>query len=186
MNISFLLKQLLGSPATPAFKIDRLSPKCRTPRRNPEVQEAVNFGRSYLTWICKVSKYFERLHRLHPQRSTTPTGSSDLFVPALPLFIKGSAKAGSSASGGQSLVLLGEDAEVAKHVVTAADGNRLLGEESRALGEQRANLMEAGPASGSCGPRNRSLPGRSNFSCKSYSQTWLLKQDMPRSVLKSF
>lgn len=151
VNISFLLKQLLGSPATPAFKIDRLSPKCRTPRRNPEVQEAVNFGRSYLTWICKVSKYFERLHRLHPQRSTTPTGSSDLFVPALPLFIKGSAKAGSSASGGQSLVLLGEDAdaEVAKHVVTAADGNRLLGEESRALGEQRANLMEVFPDDGS-------------------------------------
>ena len=143
VNISFLVKQLLGSPATPAFKIDRLSPKCRTPRRNPEVQEAVNFGRRYLTWICKVSKYFERLHRIHPDRSTTPAGSSDLFVPALPLFIKGSAKAGSSASGSESLVLLGEDTEVTKHVVSAADGNRLLGEESRTLGEQRANLMEA-------------------------------------------
>mmetsp|Transcript_126991 Transcript_126991/g.179207 ORF Transcript_126991/g.179207 Transcript_126991/m.179207 type:complete len:1000 (+) Transcript_126991:70-3069(+) len=149
VNISFLVKQLLGSPATPAFKIDRLSPKCRTPRRNPEVQEAVNFGRRYLTWICKVSKYFERLHRIHPDRSTTPAGSSDLFVPALPLFIKGSAKAGSSASGSESLVLLGEDTEVTKHVVSAADGNRLLGEESRTLGEQRANLMEVFPDDGS-------------------------------------
>ena len=152
VNITFLLKQMVGSPPTPAFKIDRVSPKCRTPRRNAEVDGFEAFCMSFLVWANKVSSYFERLRTLHPTRSATPPSSSDIIIPALPLFIKGTSS-NPSPSTGSSMVLLHKNPEEppspASPVVTAADGNRLLGEESRALGALRGNLTEVFPDDGS-------------------------------------
>ena len=148
VNLTFLLKQLEGSPPAPVFKVDRLSPKCRTPRRNAEVEEAISFSTSYLRWTQAIGRYLERLRGIHPQRCTTPPSSAELLVPALPLFIKG-APSPKPLTPTDSLVLLGEEEAPGELVVTAADGNRLLGEESRALGEQRANLMEIFPEDGS-------------------------------------
>ncbi|CAK9097189.1 unnamed protein product [Durusdinium trenchii] len=49
-NITFLLRQL-DDLSTPSFQIDRAAPKTKTPRRNPEVEQALGWGR-LSEWCC--------------------------------------------------------------------------------------------------------------------------------------
>ena len=183
MNITFLVKQLTGSPPIPVFKVDRLCPKCRTPRRNAQVEEAINFCSRLLPWTRTISQYLNRLRKIHPRRSSTPPGSSDLFIPALPLFTKGGSNKPSTSS--DALVLLGEEGEEAKLVLSASDGNRLLGEEFRALREQRDNLIEIFPDDGSIYTWSESFRALIVQHCEHVLVQWLEMVDYVEHMLRA-
>jgi hypothetical protein len=92
VNLSWLL-QRLNDKRQASFSIDRSDvKKCCTPRRNPQAEAALEFGRTLSSWCDSVRSYF--LHTLLPVQAdhgldlSTASNESGLFVPVVPLFEK--------------------------------------------------------------------------------------------------
>lgn len=87
-NITWLLQQA-DADARVAFTIDRAARKCHTPRRNPQVEDALRDLGELHAWVGRVHAYF--LSDLFPAQQEhgldlAAIDDDELFVPAVPLF----------------------------------------------------------------------------------------------------
>jgi hypothetical protein len=94
VSLTWLLKHL-DDKLRPVFKIDRMHSECRTPRRNPQVEQALNYFNSFDKFCSSVRKYFlntvfpvEQGHKL----DLGALDASKLFLPVLPMYISKKAK----------------------------------------------------------------------------------------------
>jgi hypothetical protein len=120
VDVTWLMQQLDPALKT-KFKIDRVSPLCRTPRRNSQIQAALSSAASLHRWSTALHNHFAAtFRRVTP---TSPSGqdkggghgvdlgaiaerAESLFVPVLPLFERrenasseGEAEGGTSSGG---------------------------------------------------------------------------------------
>eukprot|EP01127_Copromyxa_protea_P012735 TRINITY_DN3339_c0_g1_i2.p1 TRINITY_DN3339_c0_g1~~TRINITY_DN3339_c0_g1_i2.p1 ORF type:complete len:347 (+),score=85.66 TRINITY_DN3339_c0_g1_i2:34-1041(+) len=88
LNITWLL-QTLNKNLLVDFTIDRNSKDTHTPRRNPQVEAAINFMNNFYIWANTVSVYFQNhLFPIDPISKTVASPSlyvTSVFVPVLPL-----------------------------------------------------------------------------------------------------
>ena len=143
VNASWLM-QNLKEGLTVQFGIDRAASSCHTPRRNEQVQRAVEYFASFHRWSEQVRQYFEG--RLFPVQTghgldMSKMNAEGVFVPVMPLLEKKAKQqqgaegaeeegaASTSASGGGSGVLL-----------SVGDLSLFLAEERRSLEEKFASL----------------------------------------------
>ncbi|CAJ1443341.1 unnamed protein product, partial [Effrenium voratum] len=129
VNISFLLRHIsdLSDVPVPNFSVERTAKTCRTPRRNAEVEDMEKYLKKLGLWGTHIETYLTELARkCRPTERPLHISSEihEVFVPVLPLFVQ--------SPGSEELV------------VSNADSNRLLVEESRLLAEQRQRFQEAG------------------------------------------
>eukprot|EP00754_Rhynchopus_humris_P033509 Rhum_TRINITY_DN15470_c14_g1::Rhum_TRINITY_DN15470_c14_g1_i1::g.158769::m.158769 len=89
LNLSWFLK--VASPGNVAFSIDRSHKDCHTPRRNVDVEAALDFFSRLVTWCHRLTGYFGGLLFSHPDAKAFYAGVADaagVFVPVLPLMEK--------------------------------------------------------------------------------------------------
>lgn len=127
VNVTWLLSHV-DAGDQPAFSIDRKHEDCHTPRRNPDIDAALEAFSELRVWCGWVRKYF--LDDLFPAqqehgRDLSAIDDRDVFVPVLPLF--------------ESDELPGEG------VLPAAYGNAFLAEEQRTLAEKCRALSTVFP-----------------------------------------
>ncbi|CAJ1401548.1 unnamed protein product [Effrenium voratum] len=127
VNISFLLRHIsdLSDVPVPNFSVERTAKTCRTPRRNAEVEDMEKYLKKLGLWGTHIETYLTELARkCRPTERPLHISSEihEVFVPVLPLFVQ--------SPGSEELV------------VSNADSNRLLVEESRLLAEQRQRFQE--------------------------------------------
>ncbi|KAL7557208.1 hypothetical protein ACA910_001276 [Epithemia clementina (nom. ined.)] len=107
INITWLLDNLNREAGVCQFSIDRTVASCRTPRRNQQVDAALDFQHSLQQWVNEVSEFFvERVEKgilqkhnpLHPEQegSREPSleqgyrQSQAIYKPIVPLMENGS------------------------------------------------------------------------------------------------
>ena len=85
-SIGWLLQHLEPQQRVGTFKIDRSSPiKCRTPRRNAQVDEAVVALSSLVEWGSQIESYITNLSLQHTFLAQTRSHEAAIFVPVIPL-----------------------------------------------------------------------------------------------------
>lgn len=116
VDLGWIMQQLsadIGAEhLTSSFRINRDASSCLTPRRNEEVDRAMNYFDSLVIWARGVSQYFQfqLVHRIMPYQSNNARSSSNgdvqaqahniadlfrsisddrIFVPVIPLFQEG-------------------------------------------------------------------------------------------------
>ena len=82
MNITWLLKQLDNNNNL-SIRINREHEKCKTPKRNNEVSESLEFFISLHRW-CKNIK--NAILKIHYNCNISNINGSDIFIPVVPLF----------------------------------------------------------------------------------------------------
>jgi hypothetical protein len=160
VRITWLLERTT-SEMLPRFTIERASTACRTPRRNPQTEEAISFWRDFFAWTKRVHGYLlNELAPIHANHGLDIRAINDeqLFVPVAALFEQG--KKGAPIAqhlkalpdpkapkplppgGGDEKEEESAAASAAGSVVPAAVGSSLLpvGDVNRFLSEQRRSL----------------------------------------------
>ena len=107
INLTWLLQQV-DSDQRLRFAIDRNKESCRTPRRNEEIEGALNYFERFERWCEKVHAYFTQdLFRVETGHGLNLGSINDdaVFVPVLPLFERREGRARDDAEeAGQGLV----------------------------------------------------------------------------------
>eukprot|EP01127_Copromyxa_protea_P002107 TRINITY_DN1199_c0_g1_i3.p1 TRINITY_DN1199_c0_g1~~TRINITY_DN1199_c0_g1_i3.p1 ORF type:complete len:1012 (-),score=233.88 TRINITY_DN1199_c0_g1_i3:40-3075(-) len=140
VNITWLLNKV-GDKCQATFSIDRFDKACHTPRRNPEVEEAITYFSDFYTWAQSVSNYFKA--QLFPKHSKPDSfdfnliNSNDVLVPCVPLFVNANRarSQGLEKEKKNTLVGINSDAIPGSPVFHASDLNKMLAEQSRGLRE---------------------------------------------------
>ncbi|CAJ1376055.1 unnamed protein product [Effrenium voratum] len=173
-NVTFLFK-------TEAFKIDRDSPKCKTPARNAELKEAAEYMGGFARWLGCAESYLQNLgSEVLAKAQKGVLSTEGILVPALPLMVKGNSEKRATC---QSIVLLTEE-EHSGPVMSAVDGNLLLEEEARTLATKQQNLLEAVPDGGVFTPTEAYLTvGFSHL--KALVVHWAEVQDYIENMLRA-
>ncbi len=130
-NITLLLARV-DAHQRASFSIDRASPACHTPRRNPEVASLLWVFHEIGHWCGRVHAYLtQTLFAAHPDhgRDLSALQRAGVFVPVVPVFEPGR---GADPNG---------DATVLPSLYAGA----FLGEQRRSLAERRAQLAELFP-----------------------------------------
>lgn len=130
VNITWLLQQVDGD-ARVAFAIDRTARACHTPRRNPQVDDALRALDELHAWCHRVHSYF--LSSLFPAQQDhgldlAAIDGAEVFVPVVPLF---EAEPRARAAG--------------EGVLPLAFAEGFLAEERRSLDEKRRSLARVFP-----------------------------------------
>jgi hypothetical protein len=96
VQITWMLNQIEADATKLAFKIDRNEATCKTPRRNPAVEESLNWFALFQNWCNSVKHYFRfdlfAVATGYSEEKSLDLASLDgssLFVPVLPLFEDG-------------------------------------------------------------------------------------------------
>jgi len=154
VNITWLLHMLQKEVASPAFKIDRVSAECRTPRRNPDVDAAFRHFRSLTLWTAQVAGYLSSILDFVPaldrKLDLGALSAEAVFVPVLPLMMTNRTADGAQQEvevgglGPPSCRFAGQQPD-GSLLLNASDANRLLEEELRMLTAKRKELSEAYP-----------------------------------------
>ena len=90
VSLKWLLKQLSNTNSV-CFEINRSSEECKTPRRNPEINNAINFFQEISSWSSEVSAviqdsvlYVQETDQNHAAAVSTEM----LFVPVVPFLVQ--------------------------------------------------------------------------------------------------
>jgi hypothetical protein len=160
VRLTWLLQQTSQTGLMPQFTIQRSDPACRTPRRNPQVEQALSFHIDFYSWAKQVHRYLlSELIPVHSQSGLDISNISDdtLFVPVAPLFEQGKKGAPipphlrtAAAAGPGAALPAGEEGAAASAssassaVVVAAPNSALLpiGDVNKFLSEQRRSFRE--------------------------------------------
>jgi ubiquitin len=96
INLSWLFQRILleGDQLTSNFSIDRLDKMCKTPRRNKQINDALEFRNDFSSWTNKLVTIFHTIGSAVSQQdnkidlSTTQLEDSrqNIFCPIVPLF----------------------------------------------------------------------------------------------------
>mmetsp|Transcript_21420 Transcript_21420/g.25796 ORF Transcript_21420/g.25796 Transcript_21420/m.25796 type:complete len:1044 (-) Transcript_21420:378-3509(-) len=169
VELTWFLKQLEGDTCQPkkSFLIDRSVDKCRTPRRNPDISEAVDSLQTLSIWCNAVYQYIKKLTTRSSNfkskgpepsvdQSLTMVSTEGLFVPVVPLFediketseneaasITGGDESAPMETEGQSSIVDSAEKSV---VLSSADMASLLDEQKRSLTTKIAELALVYPA----------------------------------------
>jgi hypothetical protein len=88
VDVTWLLSHL--EQLSPTFKINRAEKRCRTPRRNDEIEKALSNLSRLNPWSSSVCSYIERLFSVQDSKDLDQRviNSNAIFVPVVPLFEK--------------------------------------------------------------------------------------------------
>ena len=129
ISLTWLLKQL-NDVNSVTCSIDRIKKNCHTPRRNPLVEDAVEFLTKMKQWGWVVSSQIARLISVEQNNSPDESlMSEELFIPILPIF--------EQQPDNEDSVMLSQQ-----------DYNLLLQEQQRALTERISNIEKSFPTTG--------------------------------------
>jgi hypothetical protein len=154
VNVTWLLNAVEAGTLRTRFSIDREHKECRTPRRNPQVEEALAFFTSMYTWCNRVSDYFTQ--QLFPVQTAhglnlVAINDESVFIPVVPLFVRNQSAAQQSAAAFENKALVSFHTASAAAILAHADTKRFLDEEKRSLAEKREQLAKVFPAGGADG-----------------------------------
>lgn len=160
VNITWFLEHFDKS-LKPNFSIDRTSTYCYTPRRNTDVDSAINFYTTLYRWCSDVENYFR--NRLFPvQRNHSLDLSAieegNVFIPVIPLFERSASKKAkqqlySATAGGppeeqsdENETLDGNNTDV---ILPTGDLERFIYEQKRGLEEKLFKINKVFPSNSS-------------------------------------
>eukprot|EP00928_Gymnodinium_smaydae_P029326 TRINITY_DN22114_c0_g1_i2.p1 TRINITY_DN22114_c0_g1~~TRINITY_DN22114_c0_g1_i2.p1 ORF type:complete len:757 (-),score=84.58 TRINITY_DN22114_c0_g1_i2:54-2324(-) len=177
---------------TPKFGIERSSDRCKTPRRNPEVDSASKHFVSVSTWANCVGKYLEKMlttKTVNEKRlDMNALLPSSALVPVLPILADG-------ASGNESRQSEDELGIVSRisDPIQGSQGNiqcstwevnTLLGEEMRKLAEMRANICKIFVDDSAIASSNEAFLCTVLIHCVNVCDQWLGSVDYVESLLR--
>jgi|GEM_PF-2451754 len=133
-NVTLLLGQV-DAEQRASFAIDRASPACHTPRRNPEVERALWVFQEVAAWCGRVHGYVtQELFTAHQEhgRDLSAIHATGVFVPVVPVFESTPELAGPGQGDGGG-------------VLPAMYAGQFLAEQRRSLAERSAQLAQVFP-----------------------------------------
>jgi hypothetical protein len=163
VDVSWIFRHVNSNELGAVFKIARESEKCRTPRRNPDVEDALRNLRALSKWGASVCRYFSTgLFSAWVDHGLDVRGitAQGVFVPVLPL-LEGSAQqdemhgelraveeGGREAAGDDEAgaVVASDDGASGSVALKAADVNAFLAEQLRSLNERVAAVKATLPS----------------------------------------
>jgi len=86
LNLVYLIQQLPSSGGLPRILIDRSSPECHTPSRNPQITAARDFFDELHAWAKQVSQYFTSIDNHDQGLPQANAAKLPIFCPLLPVF----------------------------------------------------------------------------------------------------
>jgi hypothetical protein len=147
VNVTWLLNVVEAATLRTRFSIDREHKECRTPRRNPQVEEALAFFSPLYAWSNRVHDYFTQ--QLFPVQtahglSIAAINDESVFIPVVPLFVRHSNNQ-ASAGGFENKALVVFHTASAATIMAHADLKRFLDEQKRSMEEKRQQLAKVFP-----------------------------------------
>mmetsp|Transcript_30055 Transcript_30055/g.58984 ORF Transcript_30055/g.58984 Transcript_30055/m.58984 type:complete len:1069 (-) Transcript_30055:264-3470(-) len=110
VNMNWLFKSLAADSACPAFTIDRDHKGCKTPRRNADVEKALDHFSAFQGWCGLVSAYMDSLFAVDANAQQVYSFRKPaVFVPVLPLFEASEGDACANSSKGEEAESSDED-----------------------------------------------------------------------------
>ncbi len=148
VNISPLQRQLDAKGTEVHFAINREAKECRTPRRNPEVEDLVRFFEEVEDWGERVHRYFvSEIFLIQGGHGLDVDSANDktVFGPVMPLFVRQEEmeREEDKHYTGQSLVKVGRVAGIPN--MGTWNLGRFLDEQKRSLGEKLSELAKVFP-----------------------------------------
>ena len=147
VNISWLFSRM-NSKDQMVFKINRGSPICKTPRRNPCIYDALSYFGTFSRWAIRVSSYFKNTLFTAQQEKAFDLGSLNskgIFVPVLPLFedieASGLKLEDDKGKGKEDDAL-----RVGSKLIPVSYINPFLAEQLRSINEKMANIAKTFPS----------------------------------------
>ncbi len=101
LNLTWLLQHIDAVMLGSQFAIERSNKKCLTPRRNPDVSQAIAFFTEARSWSSSVHSYLEQdLYDAQEPKDLDMSAltTNALFLPVVPLFEPSSSKKAASAA----------------------------------------------------------------------------------------
>mmetsp|Transcript_17638 Transcript_17638/g.24770 ORF Transcript_17638/g.24770 Transcript_17638/m.24770 type:complete len:576 (+) Transcript_17638:74-1801(+) len=149
--------QQLNNQGDLEFSIDRGHPKCKTPRRNADVDAALSFCQNLWKMAQSVHSWFSVLYSRQTKQAKEPKqdlhaiNTDGVFVPILPLFESrednpDEKKAEEEVSTSLVAIGGGDGGDVAGPLLPLGDVNRFLTEQQRSLTEKVSILAKTFPA----------------------------------------
>ena len=144
LSLTWLVSQIDTEAMSSKFAVDTQHPKTKTPRRNPQVEDAISFMKSLRWWMSGVRTYFDRCVQQdiidrHNPASPTPLPNpkdrlsalscDDIFTPVQVLL----EETEEGASGDSDPILSTEDMD------------KFLGEQTRSIQERLDKLRQTYP-----------------------------------------
>eukprot|EP00475_Leptophrys_vorax_P036225 TRINITY_DN60812_c0_g1_i1.p1 TRINITY_DN60812_c0_g1~~TRINITY_DN60812_c0_g1_i1.p1 ORF type:complete len:946 (+),score=253.54 TRINITY_DN60812_c0_g1_i1:36-2840(+) len=149
VDITWMLERCSPAELSTSFSIDRESRACKTPRRNPQVQEAILFFSSMMTFASKFMDYFVDILFPTQQRHSLDLNSiktNSLFVPIVPLFSSKPVAAEEKKKDEDSLLVFQhehfQDHDDKSVVVRPTQMNRLLQEQAKSIADKKADFQQ--------------------------------------------
>jgi hypothetical protein len=172
VRLNWLMKHIDTEAMASIFRVDTQSPETKTPRRNPQVEDALSFMSDLSSWTRSVREYFIKgvqqdvvdkhnpagsVPRSNPEESLTRL-SDDTFVPVQPLFEEGATKGSTavdldSTPSSKSIISLPSQvgANGSSVLLTAEDMHKFLTEQVRTTNSRLDVLGKMYPASNKSG-----------------------------------
>ena len=144
-DLSWLVKHVELEGLRVGFQVDRLAKKCHTPRRNADVEEALQCLGAVGQFGTRVATYFQgRVFAVEQDHGldTASLNAVDVFVPVLPLLEvrEHGAETGAVVQVSDLVKVSSPDVPANGTVMLAGDMNALLGGERKSLEERLARM----------------------------------------------
>ena len=144
-DLSWLVKHVELEGLRVGFQVDRLAKKCHTPRRNADVEEALQCLGAVGQFGTRVATYFQgRVFAVEQDHGldTASLNAGDVFVPVLPLLEvrEHGAETGAVVQVSDLVKVSSPDVPANGTVMLAGDMNALLGGERKSLEERLARM----------------------------------------------
>jgi hypothetical protein len=148
LDLTFLMRHVDKATLIASFKIDR--EQAKTPRRNKQAEEALQFTGTLLSWLGQCLYYFQVTIRQELLRGNPETraewlskiNSTDVFAPVAPLFMEPSEEHGDIQEAQMERHgLVSLPSPPAGPLISLKDTTLFLKEQSRSLAEALMSLM---------------------------------------------
>jgi hypothetical protein len=171
VSLNWLMKHMDAEGMTANFRVDTQSPSTRTPRRNPQVEDALSFIRDLSQWTRGVRAYFNKCvqqdivdkhspacpaPRPNPEGRLTRIDDHDIFVPVQPLFDDSEKETQKVVADSKSILSFQphddeEGARASTVLLTAEDMHKFLNEQVRSISARLDSLGKMYPAANQSG-----------------------------------
>jgi hypothetical protein len=156
VDLTWLLQHVSLETMDPNFEINRNSKDCHTPRRNSEINSAVQYLTQMMNWTQQVLLYFRsnifplQIHYTPPHTSPPDLSSintNGMFAPILPFYIAGGSN--DSENGNFGIVTVPSSDEnllpISYHLPTPNDVSQFLAHHSQTIHRKFRQINETFP-----------------------------------------
>lgn len=199
INVSWFLQQLAVATVTPRFHIDRDHNLCHTPRRNPDVDQAIRYFTCFKEWAESVAQHLQELFSIRSDSAVPPSLHFDVFVPVLPLLrdvadpMRVAHEDAAPCAAQLDLEMLtgltqvsGSGTAAGSVLLSTPDSNALLAEEVRGLRETRAALQrDVASSDAAAATATDGIAIVTLRHCRHVVQQWLDSLDYIEGMLRS-